>query len=259
MVTENTNITYAQDSHPSRLALARLLAGDLDEAGRGELEKHIQACPACNANYANAGREAAMFSQKHPTLDSLSAGRRKAAPETALDWRKKLGGIFDRAFGLRPALAAFSLLAVVAVIWTFNARHGGDLMAKGGTHFLLAVNGREVRGYEIPSKQGDTLQLGITATTPVYYAVLYRDDNGKTVAYMGGEGAGQKPLGLPQGENLPHSLVLDGGWSTEILYCVWSEHPFTVDEAVRFVQDLPGGPTPRELHAQVFQLKNLSI
>lgn len=243
--------------HPSRLMMARLLANDLDASGRGEVESHIRGCAQCGAAFARAERQAADFARKHPTFESLAAGRPATAPERpAPGLLDKLAGIFG-GFGLRPALAVLSVIVVAGVIWNFSGRvPSGDLTAKGGAHFFLVLNGKETRGSDIDCKPSDTLQLGITSSEPVYYAVLYRDDAGKIQRYMGGEGPAQKPLGLVDGENLPHSLVLDGGWSAEILYCVWSEHPFTLAEAEEFLKASPPTASPGGLHAQVFQLKN---
>jgi hypothetical protein len=257
MVTGSQS-SVLQGGHASRLMLARLIAGDLDDAGRAELNGHIKGCARCGETFAKAESQAALFAAKHPTWESLAAGR-KAAPawaEPSVGWLEKLSEIFG-GLGLKPIFATLSLLVVAAVIWTFNGHPvGEDLTAKGGTRFLLDLNGREIRGGEVSCKPSDTLQLSVTSATPVYYAVLYRDDDGKPALYMGAEGSGQKALGLPQGENLPHSLVLGEGWQQETLYCVWSAQPFTAEEAEAFVQD-PSGPNPKGLHAQIFQLKNL--
>jgi hypothetical protein len=255
-------VTYA-GGHPSRLLLGRLLSGDLDESGKAGLQNHLETCPRCRAEFAKAEKTAALFAAKHPNLESLAFGRGRESIQSPVTetagWLKKLGAIFGGGSGWRPAFGALALVVVAAVVWNFNVRQSGsDLTAKGGTHFYLVRNGEQVRGNEIASAPSDTLQLGIIGSGPVYYTVLYQDDGGKLSLYMGGE-ADQKPVGNAQGENLPHSLILDGGWGLETIFCVWADHPFTLDQAKAFVVNLPQKPGPEGLHAQVFQLKNIRI
>jgi hypothetical protein len=263
MVTENTNFTQAGSGHPSRLTLGRLLAGDVDASARLDLEKHVRACPDCNAAFAKAEQAAARFAGKYPTLESLAFGRthRTSAPAPEPQgWLRRLTRAFEGGFGRRHAFAALGLLVFAAVIWQVNGRMGrDDLTAKGGTHFYLVHNGQQVRGADLACAPQDTLQFGIIGSDPVYYALLYRDDQGRIAPYMGGEGGAQQPLGNPQGQNLPHSLVLEGGWSSETIFCIWSNQPFTLDDAVKFAGNLEANPEPQGLHAQIFQLKNIRI
>lgn len=256
MVTENRGSMLTENGHASRLALGRLIAGDIEVSERAGLEAHVRSCPRCGSAFAAAREAAESFRVKHPTLESLAFGRpaAPAAPAAAGLW-ERLAGIFGGA-GLKPAFAGFGVLALVAVVWMFQANPGGDLAVKGGAQFYLTVNGRQVSGPDLGCGPNDTLQLGIAAGQAVYYAVLYKDDEGELSHYMGGEGDGQKPLGSPNGENLPHSLILSGGWATEIIYCVWADKPFTLEQAKDFIKNTAATPV-EGMRAQVFRLRNI--
>lgn len=225
-----------QGDHLSRLAMARMLAGELSDFECADMESHLRACPACSATYQAAGEVAGGFAGKYPSLEYLEATRRSrrnpaAAAQVPL-WTR-ISEAFRGLGGMRPALAALMVLSVAgALIWLQPAdRTQGDLSPKGGiagATFHLFVNGRPIKGDTVACAPGDTLQLGITSPSPVHYAILYKDDAGEIMTYMDGKGG---PLGDAIGMNLPNSLILDGGWSKELLFCLWSGKPFDADQA----------------------------
>ena len=106
----------------------------------------------------------------------------------------------------------------------------------------------------------------LTSPSPVHYAVLYRDDSGPVQSYMGGDDRQWSPLGNPQGENLPNSLVLDGRWGQEILFCLWSEGPFTLEEARQAAAEFMDGSSGtayvaenKVIHVHTALLSNKSL
>lgn len=221
-------------SHVSRLALGRLMAGDLDAAEKTAVEAHLAGCPACGALLREAEGAAAGFASKYPSLEYLAAtrrSRRNPRPEANGFW-EKLWGSLTGGGAVRGALAAMVLfVSGLAVMrygnWTPSGG-GGDLTAKGEASFYLFVNGRQVVGDTVRCGPGDTLQLGILGPKPVHYAVLYQDDGGALLAYMPGDAP---PVGSAKGQNLPHSLVLEGTWAREDLHCLWSDKPLTPERA----------------------------
>jgi hypothetical protein len=114
---------------------------------------------------------------------------------------------------------------------------GGDLTPKGGASFYLFVSGKPVSGDTVRCGPGDTLQFGIISPKPVHYAVLYQDDGGSLLAYMPGDAP---PVGSPEGEDLPQSLVLEGTWSREDIHCIWSGKPLTPERARERAMSPPG-------------------
>lgn len=259
MTGETSETIFNPGGHPSRLSLARLLAGDLEADGRITLEAHIRACPHCSGVFENAKAEAAAFARRHPHRKTAAGGRSREKAkvrESGLGWLRRLREVFDGGFGMRPALAGFALLALASVIWVANGRmnasRGNDLSAKGSPRFQAYLNGKPAHGDTLACAPMDTLQLLILAEEPVHYAVLYRDDDGPLTAYLIGDADGGKALGSPRGEPLPHSLVLGPGWIRETLFCVWSPHAFTPGEA----QAAAGGDSAGGLRVQIIPLAN---
>jgi hypothetical protein len=236
-------------THPSRLAMAQMLAGDLDAEAGSAFEKHLAACAGCSETYREAVRAADGFAAKYPTREYLAGTRRSKrnpspAPPSLLE---RLLGSLPGARGLRPALAFILILAGAGVLYRLAPvpSQEEELSAKGDAAavFYLYVNGKRIQGDTVFCKPGDTLQLGITGPEPVHYAVLYRDDDGPLQAYMSANAPEAAPMGGPQGQNLPNSLVLDSGWSREILYCIWSASPFGLEAAKTLAQGTPRSDT----------------
>ena len=237
-----------QKGHPSRLSMARLLAGDIDEIDSAALLDHIRACPACGGIFSRAESAAADFASRHPTLESLERAKRVPLPSRrkAEGWPARLREFFFPGAMARPAFAGVLLLAAAAMIWWPRE----DLTAKGSPRFAAYLNGLPVQGDTLACAPGDTLQLAIIAPAQVHYAVLYRDDAGPLGVYLA---ANAHALGSPKGELLPRSLVLGKGWMRETLFCVWSSHAFTPAEAEAAAE---GKPAAQGLHMRTIPLAN---
>jgi hypothetical protein len=253
MVNANPGRESGSGNHPSRLQLAGYLAGQAAAADRAAFEAHLSGCAHCSDLLAEARTDAAYFAHKHPTLESLAATRpfrprARASSDNGqaggiTGWAQRLRGLMATRPLWRPGLAALILLAGGALlVKTQNPviKEGGDLSSKGVTpkvdagrsesaSFYLFLNGGQTHGDTLAGKASDTLQLGIIGPKPVHYAVLYRDDDGEVKTYMGAPE--RETLGSPKGDNLPHSLVLEGNWKRETLFCVLSERPFSLEEA----------------------------
>ena len=73
---EGIGIDSNPGGHPSRLALARLLAGEYDASQKTALETHIHSCRHCSLVFENAQLDAADFARRRPTLEGLGSRRR---------------------------------------------------------------------------------------------------------------------------------------------------------------------------------------
>lgn len=248
--------------HPSRLAMARMLAGDLEPEEKGAFEGHLAGCAHCGNMYRKAVATAEGFAAKYPSPEYLSGTRRskRNSPEKAPSRWERILGYLGGARGLRPAFAALILLVAAGVVHRLSLPKADSdaFTAKGGPSFYLFLNGKQVLRDTVFCKPSDTLQLGITSSEPVYYAVLYRDDDGVVRPYMAAAGPDSRRIGAPNGENLPNSLVLDRGWTRERLYCIWSKAPIDPAAAEAFSADPPPANAPafRALHRQSFLLLN---
>lgn len=249
--------------HLSRLALSRLLAGDLSPGEQAPLETHLQSCAKCSVAYKDAVETARSFAEKYPTPEYLRATRRgfrnAAREEVSGPWGR-LRAVLAGAGGVRSALAGLILFAAAgSLIWLSPMRRPGEELSPKGTaeaSFYLFVNGQQVSDGNIPARPSDTLQLGIRSPGPVHFALLYRDDQAPLSHYLA---PGQvKPAGSPAGENIPNSLILDASWKRSILYCVWSQRPFTLEDA-KSASDRAGGQSNGDsLHVQTFLLENVA-
>lgn len=263
------NEALMKGGHASRFAIARLLAGDLSGTELAALEDHLRTCPGCGRVRREAEAAAHAFAEKFPTREYLNAvqrSRKGLGPERApgrmsLLW-ERLAGTARNAGAVRSALAGLILLLAGGVlVWFQPSGAPQDLSAKGAAAFYLAVKGKggqaEARGDTLAVAAGDTLQLGIVSAAPVHYAVLYRDDGGEILSYLASGAEGNPPAGSPEGENLPNSLVLDGAWSREDLFALWSPEPFTFEEARARVAGHPGIGTAaprRDIQVRVWHL-----
>jgi hypothetical protein len=240
--------------------MARALAGDLDPAAKRGLDAHLGSCTECGRIFAAARAEADAFARRRPELDLGSSTEttnpvRKRTEESPGWWTRFLE-LFDRGFGMRPALAGFAVLAVALVIWKLEDKPAGDLTPKGGTRFEAYLNGKSVHGDALECAPADTLQLTIVSPAPVHYAVLYRDDEGPIQSYMADGSMDGKALGSAQGDPLPHSLVMGKGWSHELLICVWSDHTFSASEAEAAAAAPADAKLPGGLNRQLIRLHN---
>lgn len=244
------------DAHLSRLAVARLLAGEADVAEKAGYDAHLADCPVCAMAYREAARAADGFSAGYPTLEYLAATRKaRRNPSPAADSPlARLFGWFGNGRGWRPALGAALVLVVAVVYNRFAFRAPEPIAYKGQAAFRLFVNGKAATADSLECRPGDTLQLGLVAERPMHYAVLYRDDGGAPRAYLSSADAGNRPVGSPEGENLPHSLILDSAWATEILYCFASSRPIPPDTAATYAVREP--PTGGDLRLKTFRLRN---
>ena len=249
--------------HLSGLEIGRFLAGELTPDERSAFAAHLRSCVECAALFSQAEQAAAGFAGGYPSFASLDASRQapRRRREPKPTWGERLVGLFGGPGLLRPALAsAVVLLAAAAMFWRLPSRPAGDFSAKGGASFSLFLNGRHVGVENLICGPADTLQLQVTAPSPVYYAILYRDDEGPLQVYLGGDGEAQRPLGLPKGENLPHSFILTGGWKRETLYCIWSRHPLTLPQAEAIAERAVEGAEPtahgEDPGLQLYHLEN---
>jgi hypothetical protein len=251
------NVETFANAHPSRLFLGRYLTGDLDAKLETEVQAHVLACPQCSRRVQEARLGAADFLALYPDRQALARAHdnrraqagpaRSAAPARMPFWSRWLRVV--------PQFAMATLvLGLGAIYWAMNARAVSDLTPKGDSRFYLFVNGIQAAQDTIACGPQDTLQLGLTSPGPMHYAVLYRDDQSGIQVYMAGEGT--RPLGNPKGENLPHSLILQGDWRHEVLYCIWSPKPFSLEDAKALAADPRPAEAPDSLRLQTYLLVN---
>jgi hypothetical protein len=239
-------------THPSRFVMGQFLAGGLDNTLEREIHDHLRGCGSCGRIFSEARGTAAAFAVKFPEWETLRRTRRQrrlAATEREL----RIFGFLPKWLGLTPRFALAGLVFLAGAGYLGLGKHAqqGDLTAKGDARFYLFINGAQASRDTVECAPSDTLQLGLTSPGPQHYAVLYRDDQEGIRVYM--ESAKMKPVGKPQGENLPHSLVLQSDWKEETIFCISSPAPFTAADARSAID----GKNPRRpLRLQTYHLVN---
>ncbi len=285
------NMDFA--SHLSRHRIAGFLAGGLDLSESRETEMHVYRCAHCTKRLESARIRSLAFAREFPDLETLAArvarGKRAQAEAIGpsrpplrplrhlgrelLDWSRGVLDAAEGAFRRRPGFASLVFLGAVGLLLAARMNGGPAAAAaeagsatepayssKGSAGFYLFRNGRQIAESTLLCKPSDTLQLGITSPQPVHYALLYKDDEGEIGLYLSDAGK-DEPLGKPSGQNLSKSLILDQGWHREILFCVWSKTPFTLEEAKSVALasldldfNAKGGPAGKALHLQTYVL-----
>jgi hypothetical protein len=284
MTPETSQPTAVPGGHVSRFILARAIATELTPEEKTKFDQHNEVCVPCRQAWERAKTEAQSFALAHPTLNQLrravdnrvpvSHRNRKVTQESWGDlFPARLWTGWIDAFA-RPRVAwamALVVVSVGAILYSRNAaleRSGADPVAReefaakglaiptknqsidstqAATALYYAfVNGVAVSGDSLRARPGDTIQLGIVSSAPVYYALYYRDDGRDLLPYFSAGDSARRPIGTAQGENLPRSLVLDSLWKRETLYALSSAKPFSHAEAVERITAQETGRLPQE-------------
>jgi hypothetical protein len=272
------------DGHVSRHAIARAVAADLSAEEKMVFENHVHGCSSCHGHWLGAQSEAKEFMNSHATWEQLQKSIRerdhKKASHSRAWWEAWDLNLPVRIWqrwveamkGPRAAWVMATLVIGIGVsLFTLNsysgkARHGengeSEWAAKGlavqgepidlqaaeqaKTAYYVFVNGKSAMGDSLRVRAGDTIQLGIVSQNPVYYALYYRDDGNELKPYFAAGESSQTPIGNPQGENLPKSLVLDSLWKKETLYAMASPQRFSHAEALSRIKAQETGRLPKD-------------
>jgi hypothetical protein len=239
------NITVAC---PSDLQLDRLLAGDLREGERSELNAHLAGCAACRTRRDDFDARRAAYLQATPNFGALAArvgaagGRRRpergsprgrsalwalaAAAVALLALRAALGGDQPPPHSATPADRAPQETRV---------KGGPDLgyFVKRGERVVAGEPGRALR-------PGDRVRFTVTSERAQQFALFNRDGRGATVYYP----SGQRSAAIAAGKAVPldFSVELDDYVGVERVLGVFCERPFEL-EPVRRSFDGPAQPS----------------
>jgi hypothetical protein len=219
---------------PSDLALDRARAGEVDEAERARVQRHVDGCPRCAAHWQATDQAAHAL----PPRRIGSESPRVSPGATALrrrPWPR-------RAPGRSAALA----LAAAAAVWLVWARAGkgpassgeGDLRSKGSARLGLFVKSGDRVRHGVDGEvvaPGDTLRFTVTATAERWVAVLSRDGGGTASLYVPGGSPGTPMIAVTAGHDvpLPGGLELDEILGREDLVGVFCDRPVPTGDLLR--------------------------
>jgi hypothetical protein len=247
----------------SDLALDRLVAAELDQAGARAARIHLEACTACAARLTALEGERARFEADAPPLRLTPEGQVSRVPATALapaPRPTRPAWLWPSAGAALAAAAAAALLfraappptdvpgagaGSITVPGPAPAPGGeGETRAKGSPHigFFVERAGSVARGG--PGEvlhPGDTLQLVYTATSASFLAVLSVDGARAASVYFP---AGPRAAPVEPGAEvqLPSSTVLDATLGPETLYALFCDAPVELAPVRAAFQAAPAAP-----------------
>jgi hypothetical protein len=206
------------------LAFDRWFAQEYTPARTARFEEHLQGCTRCRVRGELLERERAKFLANAPTL---------AANQTRLRQLRAIspgGRRFSVPRWLPFAVAAIAVFGLVPAIrsLTSDAANGGE-RSKGGFYVGFYVkHGEELR----PGASGEVVQPGdqlrftVSSKTPVYLALLGRDEHTASVYFPAASDAAHVAAGSE--EPLDFSLELDPQLGTERLFAIACPTAFPV-------------------------------
>jgi hypothetical protein len=237
------------------LELERLLADDLPAARKAEIE--ASATDADRAQLAAFRSESEAFlSQVDVAAEVRAIGRKMeklpAEPRRFASWWR---WVF--AGGALAAAAA----ALLIIVRRDERPSEDDLAIKGSDVGLVihAENRQLAEGDKV--KPGERIRFEINAGRRGYVAVAGIDAKGTQTVYFPFNGSAPTAIDPTLDHVLPGAIALDATPGTETFYALYSEHPFSLQDALTALRDpTPGTDLPRGVaSSQVTLVKDLEL
>ena len=222
----------------SRLFLERYILNELDEQQKAEIENQLAFDNNLKQKIQQIRTDSELFYKHLPDFNSLEKNIKKQY-KTGI--RGKLKYYLNLNFNSMGKLAyatIFSVLIIAVLTFTTIINHNPVntkpvLRSKGNNHFNLFIKRNnkiiKIANQRAACQPKDTLQFMITNKKPVYYAIFGSDSNNNLVKYLPLDETVQM-AGSENGENVSKSLIIDEKWNGEIIYCMYSDDPFSISE-----------------------------
>jgi hypothetical protein len=229
------NSIRSSEQHPSRFKLDSYIMASCSAEDSQIIESHCQTCDECK-EYLNALTDSsATITSKFPDFGSLHnvVSKNDVIKEQTPKKLLKFHAV------LSPAIAALFVFALVIPMYIMMTNHKSDsLHVKGSPQWLLFAESQFVKNtvHEINVHAFDTVQLFLLAAKPLYFTVMYQDDDGPLNKYNGTQ---EVLRNLSDGKPvpLPFSIVLDSLWNREDIYCVASENKLSAEAITAVIRD----------------------
>jgi hypothetical protein len=232
-----------QTGHARRMELARLRAGELDEATRARLLAHAEACGACRAKLSALEDEDRVFGNEI-SFERFAGGVTRAARERAAQpvtpLRKPRAATW-----LTAAAAGLAVAAALALVLrpakpgddSVLGTHDGNRIKGGPMEASLRIGARDGRAQRALSpdgqarlSSGDLLRLGYRTNKPRHLIALSLDDHGVVSPLYPERGDSLPVDGSSEVTYLPDAIALEGA-GRERVYVLLADRPFTVEQA----------------------------
>jgi hypothetical protein len=221
------NYNGSLDQHPSRFKLDSYITASCSSDDRMMIELHCLSCKECKEYLITLSDSSKVVTSQFPdlkTLDKVYSAKR-GSKQLILNKAMYNHPLF------RPAIAALLVFAlIIPAYFIMNADRGEYLQVKGSPEWLLFTKSQFVHneGHEINVHAYDTVQLFLQAARPLYFTIMYQDDDGPLNVYNTDNvvlrnASDGKPVPLP------FSIVLDSLWNRQNIYCIASESKLSAD------------------------------
>jgi hypothetical protein len=162
----------------SAMRIRRLLAGELSEADREEVQAHLDSCPRCQRTVEEVQREREALQRDVP-FSAFAAGvaEKLASKRRAPRFAARTSG-----------LAAAAAILIVAGVFVLRPGQESGLRSKGGAPAQIFVD--DARGTRVlsagePISQGAKLRLAIHPGGRKYAAAVLLEPSESSVLYDG--------------------------------------------------------------------------
>ncbi|MBN1575342.1 MAG: zf-HC2 domain-containing protein [Chitinispirillaceae bacterium] len=219
-----------------RLLLERYVGGELDEAGRLEVRRHLDTCPDCSSLVARLESERTEFLQRHP----FSSFTRAHAPVVTLPWYRSFLTVATRP-ALVPVYGVMLLLLVVMPLYFAGKRDDETIRFKGAPvlSFIYQRGGVVGEGSsDMRFRGGDRIQVTYSLSQPRNVALMSIDTRGTVSFYHPQRQAATCSVVSDAGSQcaFPGSIVLDDTPGEELVIALFSDAALKRDEVASWAK-----------------------
>ncbi len=222
-----------------RLVLERFLCGELNEAERREVRRHLAECADCSSYVTRLESERTDFLQKHP----FSSFTRAHAATVRIPWLVRVMNAVKRP-ALIPVYA--SVLVAVALLplsLRWKSSSVPEVRFKGGQSisFLYRREGTVHEGSAAQTlRPGDQIQIRYPLTAARFVSLSSIDGRGTVSFYHPGTHGSTCSVRSEPGVSVtfPGSIVLDNTPGPELVVVLFSENPLATAEVKEWLSRL---------------------
>jgi hypothetical protein len=231
--------------HPSRHALTRYHAGELEGTEREKIDSHIGDCPECSRLLAELSRTKEEFEASHDRKAFLakvtarageSDGREQSRPDPW--WRWLL-----RPAALAPLAASIILLILAISLLPSNEsgeRTKGKEIELG--FYLLQGDTPRVASENERLHPKDRIQFRLTAPAGGYVHIVGIDEAGMVSVYFPRPGDAPEAFPGGAGRPVPGSVILDDTLGRERVFVLICDRPMGRARLDRQLKKFRDGP-----------------
>ncbi|MFC1585002.1 anti-sigma factor family protein [Fibrobacterota bacterium] len=231
---------------PRQLDLELFFAGELDTAGSGEMESHLEECPVCSGYLEELQANKNAFLSRHPYSSFAGAG----AAQEEEPWYDRLWGLF-----MKPALIpVYALLVLAVCLIPYLAsidkpEQEKEIIYKGKTDisFIYRRDGKVYDGSpDISFLENDEIQIFYTSTRYRYMTLISVDRKGQVSFYQPGPDSLLGSIEINMGAKLayPRSIILDDTKGWELFTAIFSNKPVKKQEVDSWLKNKKNTPMP---------------